>query len=95
MLKRIASSIWIAATSTLIFLILGSPVTAEGLDEMNAADMIADLTRKVKKIEPTGQEEKWRRIPWRIDLMAARDEAASENKPIFLWLMNGHPMGCT
>lgn len=92
-LKRIAPTIRIAATSILIFLTLGSSVKAE--DEMNAANMISDLTQKVKAIEPTAQEDKWRRIPWRIDLMSARDEAASENKPIFLWLMNGHPMGCT
>ncbi|HZN63172.1 MAG TPA: hypothetical protein VFC90_12265 [Planctomycetota bacterium] len=40
-------------------------------------------------------EEKWQTIPWRIDLPASRDEAAAAKKPVFLWSMNGHPLGCT
>jgi hypothetical protein len=57
--------------------------------------LVSDLTRRIAAIEPTAAEDKWRTVPWRIDLMAARAEAARENKPMFLWLMNGHPMGCT
>lgn len=40
-------------------------------------------------------EEKWQTIPWRTDLIAARDEASTAKKPVFLWSMNGHPLGCT
>jgi hypothetical protein len=40
-------------------------------------------------------EEKWQTIPWRTDLIAARDEASDAKKPVFLWSMNGHPLGCT
>ena len=39
-------------------------------------------------------KEKWREINWRFDLLKARDEAAKANKPIFIWAMNGDPLGC-
>jgi len=41
------------------------------------------------------EEETWRTIPWRTDLGAARVEAARLGRPLFLWAMNGHPLGCT
>ena len=37
----------------------------------------------------------WRSIAWRIDLLAAQREAAAARKPLFLWTMDGHPLGCT
>jgi len=39
--------------------------------------------------------EKWTEIPWETDLIAARKRAAREGKPLFLWIMDGHPLGCT
>ena len=40
-------------------------------------------------------DEKWQTIPWQTDLLGARDAAAAAKKPVFLWSMNGHPLGCT
>lgn len=37
----------------------------------------------------------WRTIPWKIDLLDAQRAAAKEHKPIFIWAMDGHPLGCT
>ena len=37
----------------------------------------------------------WRTIPWRVSLLEARQEAAKQKKPIFIWAMDGHPLGCT
>lgn len=37
----------------------------------------------------------WRTIPWRIDLLAAQREAAASGRPLFVWAMDGHPLGCT
>lgn len=39
--------------------------------------------------------EPWQQIPWRLGLLAARAEAAEQGKLLFLWSMNGHPLGCT
>lgn len=45
-------------------------------------------------IKPQRNEDKWASIAWRTDLWAARQEAAAASKPILLWEMDGHPLGC-
>lgn len=37
----------------------------------------------------------WRSIPWQTSLLKAQAIAAKDRKPIFLWAMNGNPLGCT
>ena len=37
---------------------------------------------------------KWRMIPWHADLWEARVESLRQNKPLFVWAMNGDPLGC-
>ena len=46
-------------------------------------------------IKPSADEDKWAEIPWQTDLWAARRQAAKEGKPLLLWEMDGHPLGCT
>ena len=46
-------------------------------------------------IKPHKGETKWEQIPWTTDLWAARGLAAAQGKPILLWEMDGHPLGCT
>ena len=65
-----------------LFLLLQDPLGEVQFRELHA------------KLVPAA-DEKWQTIPWRIDLLAARDEAAAAKKPVFLWSMNGHPLGCT
>jgi hypothetical protein len=53
------------------------------------------LDRLISVIKPTADEDKWTNIPWQINLWEARKVAAKEGKPILLWEMDGHPLGCT
>ena len=46
-------------------------------------------------VAPTEQDEKWLEIGWKANLWEARKEAAVKGKPILLWEMDGHPLGCT
>lgn len=46
-------------------------------------------------ILPTEKESHWNRIPWLTSLWEARRQAAAKGKPILLWEMDGHPLGCT
>jgi hypothetical protein len=46
-------------------------------------------------VKPDVDEEKWAQIPWLSSLWDARKQAAKEGKPILLWEMDGHPLGCT
>lgn len=44
-------------------------------------------------ILPTGEELRWQQIPWRPTWAEAVAAAKKENKPIYVWAMNGHPLG--
>jgi hypothetical protein len=56
--------------------------------------VVDSLDSRVETVLPTAAEDRYLTIPWRQDLMAARLEAQREGKPLFLWIMNGHPLGC-
>ena len=47
-----------------------------------------------RQLQPR-QDEAWRTIPWKVSLLEAQRAAAREKKPIFVWAMDGHPLGCT
>lgn len=53
----------------------------------------AEFEKWMKELVPKGAEP-WQTIGWRVDLLAARDEAIEKGRPLFLWAMNGHPLGC-
>jgi len=46
------------------------------------------------QIRPSAEESAWQEIDWKTDLWEAREEAAKTGKPIYLWEMDGHPLGC-
>ena len=50
--------------------------------------------RVVDEILPSKEESAWLEIDWKTDLWSAREEAARTGKPIYLWEMDGHPLGC-
>lgn len=54
-----------------------------------------NLNNEIASVLPTPQEDRWLQVPWRTSLMPARVEAQNLNRPMFLWIMNGNPMGCT
>jgi hypothetical protein len=54
----------------------------------------AEFQTLLKELQPS-VDEPWRTIPWKISLLDAQREAAKDNKPIFIWAMDGHPLGCT
>lgn len=37
--------------------------------------------------------EKWSTIPWKASLIEARATAFSEKRPLFVWAMDGKPLG--
>ena len=53
------------------------------------------LDREIAAVLPRSSEERWLQVPWRTDFAAARAEANRAGKPLFLWMMDGHPLGCT
>ena len=60
-----------------------------------AADITPERFKELHAlIKPAAAEEKWAEIPWLASLWDARQKAAAEGKPILLWEMDGHPLGC-
>ena len=55
----------------------------------------ASLEERIQGVLPRPEDEKWLKIGWRSDLARGRFEANAAGKPLFLWLMDGDPMGCT
>ncbi len=53
-----------------------------------------NLHKLLKVIRPQADEDSFDTIPWQISLWNARILAAKEGKPILLWEMDGHPLGC-
>ena len=52
------------------------------------------FARLHQAIKPRPEQRRWTQIPWEIDLWEARRLAREAGKPILLWAMNGHPLGC-
>jgi hypothetical protein len=54
----------------------------------------ADAAKLRKVIRPLDGEDPFATIPWETSLWDARTKAAAAGKPILLWEMDGHPLGC-
>ena len=46
-------------------------------------------------IKPSKKDLEWTSIPWVTSFEEGVEEAIKREKPILLWVMNGHPLGCT
>jgi hypothetical protein len=53
-----------------------------------------DAVRLRGVIRPLMGEDPFDTIPWETSLWDARVKAAAAGKPILLWEMDGHPLGC-
>lgn len=55
----------------------------------------ANLDALHARIVPQDQDQDFLAIPWRAALWPALEEARGLDRPVLLWAMNGHPLGCT
>ena len=54
---------------------------------------VQEFEKLHKELQPPA-DEAWLSIPWKTSLLEARDLAAEQKKPILIWSMDGHPLGC-
>ena len=47
------------------------------------------------KIGPQPFDAAWQKIQWQPSYGSGLEAASLAKKPILLWVMNGHPLGCT
>jgi hypothetical protein len=75
---------------------------APGPRELNIEPLLSESTLQGRTlaewrhaIQPSREELVWESIPWRSSLHEGVRSANAEHKPLLLWMMNGHPLGCT
>jgi hypothetical protein len=73
------------------FLLRPQPSAAAPLGEQLSA---AEFAAVRKAVLPKPDEDDFDKIPWLTSIWDARVKAAKEGKPILLWEMDGHPLGC-
>ncbi len=76
-------------------LLLVSTAQSLGQTPATTAKLDDEQFKKLHAMLQASPDEAWRTIPWRIELLDAQQLAAEEHKPIFIWAMDGHPLGCT
>ena len=62
---------------------------------LSSAELNESEFRNLQRQLQPPADEPWRTIPWKITLIEAQRTAIQEKKPIFIWAMDGHPLGCT
>ncbi|MEM7198639.1 MAG: hypothetical protein AAF628_00110 [Planctomycetota bacterium] len=77
----------IARASSLVPLLLAATAPAQQLDDRSFDEWRSYI--RPAELEP------WRELPWRASLLDAVAEASERNRPVLLWAMSGHPLGCT
>ena len=84
-----------ALISILFCLISTSQALAQ--QEITRKTTLTEKTYPVilKTLRKPPVETHWNEIPWRPNFTEAIGEARQEDKPILLWIMNGHPCGMT
>ena len=83
--KRVRSFL----VSVLVLVSVATSLSAQVLNE--------DTFQKWRDfLRPRDSEERaWREIAWEPSLWSGVVRARKEGRPILLWAMNGHPLGCT
>jgi len=81
---------------TVASLILSGVLTAqEGASPARAALEDAEFDTWRERILVTDGELGWARLPGYVTYHEGLEQGGVEGRPLLLWVMNGHPFGCT
>ena len=67
---------------------VAATLRAQEPSEKNLAQLKAFIAAKP-------EEQRWRAIRWYPALWPAVQAAHTQKRPLLIWAMNGHPLGCT
>jgi hypothetical protein len=77
-------------------LLLGASLSAQDVPALPAyATDGTNLQAWRTHIRPNDKDLTFEIIPWLTTLADGIRAADEESKPLLLWVMNGHPLGCT
>lgn len=71
-------------------------LTALALRPVSSTETITDAEYQALRtvVPPRAGEEAYTTVPWETSLAAARRKAFEGRKPMLIWSMDGHPLGC-
>ena len=81
---------------SIVFFLISTPqVLAQ--EEITRKTVLTEKTYPaiLKALQKPPVETHWKEIPWRPSFTEAIEVARREDKPVLLWIMNGHPCGMT
>jgi hypothetical protein len=88
-------SIPVSAMVTVLALVLFSSLAlARAKDDPKQPDLSETEFKKLhaELVPPAAP---WRSIPWETSMIEAQNKSVQQGKLIFIWSMDGHPLGCT
>ncbi len=71
------------------------PVTGEAAALESLELRRSDLAEWRAHLLPGEVDMRFARIPWEPTFLDGVRLASEQDRPLLLWLMNGHPLGCT
>ena len=84
-----------AIASVLCFLVFAKSAVAQEKITLKTKLTVESYQSVLAALQRLPVETYWKEIEWRPNFTDAIDEARSADKPILLWVMNGHPCGMT
>ncbi|MCH6588501.1 MAG: hypothetical protein IH805_09350 [Proteobacteria bacterium] len=91
----IVSRFTTVASAVLSGLLVQGAVAQERRSLADVEPREVDLPAWREHLEPAGRELRWESIGWLPTFGEGLLRADREGKPLLLWTMNGHPLGCT
>ena len=83
------------AIATLLFLVPGIALCADNGQPLATSTFSAENAKLRTLVLPNPSEASYRTIPWRTSILQGIVDAQKNDKPVMIYLMNGHPLGCT
>lgn len=86
--------------SSVVLLFLSNNVFAFQVDQKvlkafeAGFDTKEDFGSVYEFVLPSAEESEWREVPWIPSLWEGIEAAKKADKPMFIWAMNGDPLGC-
>ena len=95
-ISRRRAPAWVAGAALLaVGVTLAARAPAQTTANPPPAITDANLAELMTYVQPKPEEIAYLEVPWRPTLWEAIVEANRVDKPVLLWAMNGHPLGCT